>query len=140
MGDAISIGLYETGENLRDHFARLWYGRRSVCVCVCVCVGMYMCLHDTTAPSGPWPAYCRGFTITLRHITLGRNPLGEWSAPRGELYLTSHSTHNRQTSIPPAGFELVIPANELPCGPCGRRGLEYLNNSVGGDADLPGVC
>jgi hypothetical protein len=23
MGDAISIGLYETGENLRDHFARL---------------------------------------------------------------------------------------------------------------------
>jgi hypothetical protein len=25
----------------------------------------------TTAPSGPGPSNCRGFTITLRHTTLG---------------------------------------------------------------------
>jgi len=33
--------------------------------------------HDATAPSGPGPPYCRGFTITLRHITLIRTPLDE---------------------------------------------------------------
>jgi hypothetical protein len=29
-----------------------------------------------------------------------------------ELYLTTHSTHNRQTSMPPAGFERTIPPGE----------------------------
>jgi hypothetical protein len=33
--------------------------------------------HGATAPSGPRPAHYRGFTITLRHTTLGRNPLDE---------------------------------------------------------------
>jgi len=28
-----------------------------------------------TASSGPGPPHCRGFTITLRHTTLGRTPL-----------------------------------------------------------------
>jgi hypothetical protein len=30
------------------------------------------------------------------------------------LYLTTHNTHNRQTSILPAGFEPTIPASERP--------------------------
>ena len=29
-------------------------------------------------------------------------------------YLTRHTTHKRQTSMPPAGFEITIPANERP--------------------------
>jgi hypothetical protein len=33
--------------------------------------------HDPTAPSGPGPPRYRGFTITLRHTTLGRTPLHE---------------------------------------------------------------
>ena len=33
--------------------------------------------HGATAPSGPGPPYYRGFTITLRHTTLGRTPLDE---------------------------------------------------------------
>jgi len=33
-----------------------------------------------------------------RHTTLGRTPLGEWSACRGDLHLTTHNTHKRQTS------------------------------------------
>ena len=40
-----------------------------------------------------------------RHSTLGRTPLDEWSARRRDLYLTTHNIHNRQTSMPPAGFE-----------------------------------
>jgi hypothetical protein len=34
--------------------------------------------------------------------------------PYAELYLTTHDTHNRQTSIPPRGFEPTSPASELP--------------------------
>ena len=63
----------------------------------------------STAPSEPGPPHYRGFTITL-----GRSPLQEWSARRRHLYLTSHNTHNSQTSMPTAGFEPAIPASERP--------------------------
>jgi hypothetical protein len=53
-----------------------------------------------TAPGGLGPPHYRGFTITLRHTTLGRTPLDEWSARRTDLYLTRHNTHKRQTSMP----------------------------------------
>jgi hypothetical protein len=43
-------------------------------------------------------------TRFLYHIkqraTFGKTPLGEWSASRRDLYLTTHNTHNRQTSMP----------------------------------------
>ena len=70
--------------------------------------------HGARAHSGPRPPHYRGFVTTLRHTTLGRTPLDEWSALRRDLYLTTHNTHNRQTSIPPAGFEPAIPASERP--------------------------
>ena len=65
-------------------------------------------------PSGPRPPHYREFTITLRHTTFGRTHLDEWSARRRHLYLTTHNTHKRQTSMPPAGFQLTIPASERP--------------------------
>jgi hypothetical protein len=40
-----------------------------------------------------------GFAITLRHSTLGRTPLDEGPARRRDLYLTTHNTHKRQTSM-----------------------------------------
>ena len=49
-----------------------------------------------------------------RHTTVGRTPVGEWSARHRDLYLTTHNTHNRQTSMPPAGFEPTIPASHWP--------------------------
>ena len=52
--------------------------------------------------------------ITLRHNTVGRTHLDEWSARRTDLYLTIHNTHNRQTSIPLVGFEPTIWAGERP--------------------------
>jgi len=67
-----------------------------------------------TAPSGPRPPHYRGFTITLRHTTVGRTPLDEWSGRCRDLYLTTHNTHKRQTSMPRAGFDPTIPANERP--------------------------
>jgi hypothetical protein len=51
---------------------------------------------------------------TLRHTTLGRTPLDEWSARRRDLYLTTHNTHNRKTSMLPVGFEPAIPVSERP--------------------------
>jgi hypothetical protein len=71
-------------------------------------------LHDATAPSGPGPPHYRGFTITLRHTTLGRNSLDEWSAPRRYRYLTTHNTQTRQTSMQGAAFEPAIPVSERP--------------------------
>jgi len=52
-------------------------------------------LSNGPTPSGPGPSHCRSFTITLRHTTLGRPPLNEWSAGR----TTKHNSHNRQTSM-----------------------------------------
>ena len=40
-----------------------------------------------------------GFEITLRHTTLSRTPLDEWSALRRDLYLTTNNIHKRQKSI-----------------------------------------
>jgi len=52
--------------------------------------------------------------VTIRHTTLGRNPLEEWSARRRDLYLATHNTHKRPTSMLPVGFEPVIPASQRP--------------------------
>jgi hypothetical protein len=71
-------------------------------------------LSDATASSGPGSLHYRGFTITLRYITVGRTPLDEWSARRRDLYLTTYNTYKRQTSMPPAVFEPAIPASERP--------------------------
>ena len=50
---------------------------------------------------------------TRRRTAVGRTPLDERSARRRDLYLT-HNTHNRQTSMPPVGFEPTVSAVERP--------------------------
>jgi hypothetical protein len=51
---------------------------------------------------------------SLWHNILGRAPLDEWSARRTDLYLTTHNTHKRQTSMPLAKFEPTVPASAPP--------------------------
>ena len=51
---------------------------------------------------------------TQRRTTVGRTPLDEWSVRRRDLYLTTHNTHNRQTSMPPVRFEPTISEGERP--------------------------
>ena len=65
------------------------------------------------SPSGPRPPLW-DCSMTFRHTTLGRTPLNERSARRRHLYLTTHNSSKRQTSMPPMGFELTIPTNERP--------------------------
>jgi len=43
---------------------------------------LYFRFRGATPPGGPEPPHCQGITITLRHTTLGRTPLDEWSARR----------------------------------------------------------
>jgi hypothetical protein len=52
-------------------------------------------------------------TLTHTH-TLGWKPLDEGSVRRTDLYLTTHNTHKRQTSISPAEFEPAVPASDRP--------------------------
>ena len=68
--------------------------------------------------NGPTRTYVTSNLRLLDHIqgrtTVRRTTLDEWSARRRGLYLTTHDNHNRQTSMPPAGFEPAIPTNGRP--------------------------
>ena len=63
------------------------------------------------------PNACYGFLIlevSRSYTTVSSTPLEEGSARCRDLYLTTHSTHNRQTSMSPAGFEPTISAGWRP--------------------------
>jgi len=71
--------------------------------------------QGATAPSGTRPPHHQGFTITLRHTTLVKTPLDEWSARRRDLYIhNSQNSQERETSKLPAGFEPAFPASDGP--------------------------
>jgi len=84
---------------------------------LCSIFSELMCLFVFWSDSLQWTrasSFTRFLDYTQRRTTVGRTPLDEWSACRGELYLTKYSTHNRQTSIPPVGFEPTISAGKRP--------------------------
>jgi hypothetical protein len=59
-------------------------------------------------------SFTRFLDHTQRRATVGRNPLDEWTARRRDLYLTTHNTHNRKTTMSPVGFEPTISEGERP--------------------------
>ena len=63
--------------------------------------------------SGPWLRLWDS-SFTPRHSTRDRTPLDEWSARRRHLYLITHNSYQRKTSMPSAGFEPAISARERP--------------------------
>jgi len=64
-------------------------------------VGQGLLIHEVS----------RSHTIS---ITVGRTPLRGRSARRSHLHLKTNKTNNRQTSLPPGGFETTISAGERP--------------------------
>ena len=70
--------------------------------------------------NSPPPSVGQGLLIpefldhTQRRPTVGRTPLDEGSARCRDLYLTTHNTHNKQTSLPPVAFEPTISEGEQP--------------------------
>ena len=83
--------------------------------CVVIIIMFILFFLWRCAPTGARPS---SFTMfldpTQRRTTVGRTPLDERSARRRYLYLTAHNTHNRQTSMPPVGFEPTISTDERP--------------------------
>jgi hypothetical protein len=65
--------------------------------------------HVAIAPLVAGPPHYRVLTITLRHITLGRTPLDDWSDRRGDLCLMKHNSGRRQASMPPSGIRTRSP-------------------------------
>jgi hypothetical protein len=64
-------------------------------------LSFFFFLYVSTALYGPGPPrFVEVSRSHIRHTTLGRTPLDEWSARRRDLYLTTHNTHKRQTSMP----------------------------------------
>jgi len=59
-------------------------------------------------------SFTRFLDHTQRRTKVGRTTLDEWSACRRDLSLTTHNTHNRQTSMPLVGFEPKTSAGERP--------------------------
>ena len=49
-------------------------------------------------------SFMRFLDHTQQRSTVSRIPLEEWSARHRDLYLTTHNTHKRQTSMPPGGI------------------------------------
>jgi hypothetical protein len=67
------------------------------------CIGKVMIFFSSMARQpymGRASSFRQGFMVTLRHTTLGRTPLDEEPARRRDLYLRTHNTHKRQTSMP----------------------------------------
>jgi hypothetical protein len=64
--------------------------------------------HGATTPSGPGPPHCWDLAITCTRRIFDRTPMDGWSARRTGLYLTTHNTYKRQTSMSLAGSEPAI--------------------------------
>jgi hypothetical protein len=74
--------------------------------------------NAATAPSGTRSPH-QGFTITLRHTTLGRTPLDGWSTWWRDLYLTIHNTH-KTDSHAPSRSQTHNPNKQMVADPCLR--------------------
>ena len=66
------------------------------------------------SPQWARASFTRFLDHTQRRTTVSRTPLDEWSARCRDLYLTTHNSHNRQTSMPLVRFEPTISAGERP--------------------------
>ena len=79
------------------------------------CEGLKLLLFYHGATDPKWArasSLSRIHNRTQQCTTVGRTRLDEWSFRRRDLYLTTHNTHNTQTSMPLAGFESTNPASD----------------------------
>jgi hypothetical protein len=78
------------------------------------------------SPQWARPSHYRGFTITLRHTTLSRTSLDEWSARRRDLYLTTHNTHIHA----PGGIRTVNPSKRAAADPRLRPRGHWISSKI----------
>jgi hypothetical protein len=101
-------------------------------LCLYIVTASHKTFKDSTALVGLGLLYKVPRSHSFRHTTLSRISLDERSARRRDLYPTTHNTHNGQTSMSPAGFELAIPVSE-------RTQTNALNRAVTGIGSLSQV-
>ena len=72
-------------------------------ICITILLHIYVYLFIFIWPNSPqWvmaSLFTRFLDHTQRRTTVGRTSLDKWSARRRDLYLKTHNTHNRQTSM-----------------------------------------
>jgi hypothetical protein len=78
------------------------------------CIQLYVSYVSCHSSDWVWLSFMRFLDYKQRRATVSTTSLDEWSARRRGLYLTTHNTHNRKTSMPPMGFEPRTPASERP--------------------------
>jgi len=75
---------------------------------------LFVCLWQDSSHWARPSSFTRFLPHTQWRTIVGRTPLDEWSSRRSDLYLTTHNTHNRHTSMPSVEFEPKISAGEPP--------------------------
>ena len=102
------------------HCVYVWWFLNVLCLGMCswnvlfdVCL-LFIFAVALRPNAGHGSSFLRFLDHSQRRTTVGRTPLDERSARRTDLYLTTHNTHNRQTSMPAVGLETTISADERP--------------------------
>ena len=68
------------------------------CFQLYIYIYIYISFGSTAPQWGRVSLFIRFLDHTQRRTTVGRTPLDDWSARHRDLCLTTHNTHNRQTS------------------------------------------
>jgi hypothetical protein len=66
---------------------------------------LFVCFWRDSPQWARASSFTRFIDHTQRSTTVGTTPQNDWSARHKDLYLTTHNTHNRQTSIHPVEYE-----------------------------------
>jgi hypothetical protein len=107
----------------------MYVGGRSLCYNAVINNLLFLMAQQPCCGTRPPPFW--GSESTVRHTTLGRTPLDKRSARRRDLYLITHNTHDRQTSMLPVRFEPAIPAKRAAANsrlrPYGLRDRQQLH-------------
>jgi hypothetical protein len=75
---------------------------------------VFVCFWRNSPQWARASSFLRFLDQAQRRTTVGRTPLDERSARHKDLQLTTHNTHNRQTSMTPVRFEPTTPPGERP--------------------------
>jgi hypothetical protein len=96
--------------------------------------GNFVCFWRDSPQWARASSFTRFLDHTQRRATFGRTPLDEWSARRRVLYMTTHNTHNRQTSMPTGRIwthnlnrRAAADLRRRPCGHWDRPGATLLS-------------
>ena len=75
---------------------------------------LFVCFWRSSPKWAGTSSFTRFLDHTQRRTAFGRTPLDEWSARCRDFYLTTHNTHNRQTSMLPVRFKPTISVGKWP--------------------------